>query len=191
MPFLCKILCKPVTPLLHRNGLNLPRSGKVSARELLLLAQRDEATEHVRADPARLDVEDDRHGPARLARRTRSRARRAGRRDAQLVVRAASQVVRVEDLLLAPHDADHSRRGRRIEATEPDRGVVERAGAVVTFPSSPTVQDKAAAAERLNACWSEMLRALPRRPDTDWTQFERYSAREMTEGERRTYRRYA
>ena len=54
------------------------------------------------------------------------------------------------------------------------------AGVVVTFPSSPSEAQKMAAAECLAVRWAEMLDAVPREPDTDWSRFERYTARETT-----------
>jgi hypothetical protein len=54
------------------------------------------------------------------------------------------------------------------------------AGLVVTFPSAPGEDARAAAADRLAASWRAVLAALPRRPETDWASFERYTAREMT-----------
>ncbi len=52
-----------------------------------------------------------------------------------------------------------------------------RAGIVVTFDGEA---DLAAAAERLAARLVEQLPAKPTEPDTDWTAFEPYSARELT-----------
>jgi hypothetical protein len=58
-----------------------------------------------------------------------------------------------------------------------------RGGTVVTFSDSPTEGETQAAAVRLARCWEHTLDALPRSPDTDWDQFERYTAREMTRRE--------
>jgi hypothetical protein len=54
------------------------------------------------------------------------------------------------------------------------------AGFVVTFSSPLDDREKSAAAERLAEQWARMLAARAHLPSTNWTRFERYTAREMT-----------
>jgi len=53
------------------------------------------------------------------------------------------------------------------------------AGFVVTFPTTPTEEQKAAAAELLAVRWADVLKRRSA-PATDWARFERYTSREMT-----------
>ena len=55
-----------------------------------------------------------------------------------------------------------------------------RAGSVVTFPSSPTAEDIQRLSRLAAESWRAILVALPYEPQTNWQQFERYTAREMT-----------
>ena len=50
---------------------------------------------------------------------------------------------------------------------------------VVTYPTTPTEEQKAAAAELLAVRWADVLKRRSA-PATDWARFERYTSREMT-----------
>jgi len=55
-----------------------------------------------------------------------------------------------------------------------------RAGTVVTFSSAAGDAEKAEAARQLCHAWAALVDGGLRPPETDWSRFERYSAREMT-----------